>query len=127
MQREGALKYSLAAGKYRDVDNGEEPEFSQATAIYGLPFGITAYGGLQGASMYRAGLVGIGADLRDFGSLSMDLTARTRLTTNARMRMAIVARAVRKRFSVNQYHGHAGQLSLFHLRVLYLSGGSRSA
>lgn len=25
--------------------------------------------------MYRAGLVGIGADLRDFGSLSMDLTA----------------------------------------------------
>lgn len=75
MQREGALKYSLAAGKYRDVDNGEEPEFSQATAIYGLPFGITAYGGLQGASMYRVGLVGIGADLRDFGSLSMDLTA----------------------------------------------------
>lgn len=75
MQREGALKYSLAAGKYRDVDNGEEPEFSQATAIYGLPFGITAYGGLQGASMYRAGLFGIGADLRDFGSLSMDLTA----------------------------------------------------
>ncbi len=75
MQREGVLKYSLAAGKYRDVDNGEEPEFSQATAIYGLPFGITAYGGLQGASMYRAGLVGIGADLRDFGSLSMDLTA----------------------------------------------------
>ncbi|ELW2863153.1 fimbrial biogenesis outer membrane usher protein [Salmonella enterica] len=75
MQREGALKYSLAAGKYRDVDNGEEPEFGQATAIYGLPYGITAYAGLQGASMYRAGLVGIGADLRDFGSLSMDLTA----------------------------------------------------
>ncbi|MDM3320782.1 fimbrial biogenesis outer membrane usher protein [Citrobacter sp. Ce006] len=75
MQREGALKYSLAAGKYRDVDNGEEPEFGQATAIYGLPYGITAYGGLQGASMYHAGLVGIGADLRDFGSVSMDLTA----------------------------------------------------
>lgn len=75
MQREGALKYSLAAGKYRDVDNGEEPEFGQATAIYGLPYGITAYAGLQGASMYRAGLVGIGADLRSFGSISMDLTA----------------------------------------------------
>lgn len=75
MQREGALKYSLAAGKYRDVDNGEEPGFGQATAIYGLPYGITAYAGLQGASMYRAGLVGVGADLRDFGSVSMDLTA----------------------------------------------------
>lgn len=75
MQREGALKYSLAAGKYRDVDSGEEPGFGQSTLIYGLPYGITAYGGLQGASMYHAGLVGIGADLRDFGSLSMDLTA----------------------------------------------------
>ncbi|EJK0522686.1 fimbrial biogenesis outer membrane usher protein [Salmonella enterica] len=75
MQREGALKYSLAAGKFRDADNGEEPEFGQATAIYGLPYGITAYAGLQGASMYRAGLVGIGADLRSFGSISMDLTA----------------------------------------------------
>ncbi|WP_213134462.1 fimbria/pilus outer membrane usher protein [Citrobacter sp. FP75] len=75
MQREGSLKYSLAAGKYRDVDSGEEPGFSQATLIYGLPYGITSYGGMQGASIYRAGLVGIGADLRDFGSLSMDLTA----------------------------------------------------
>lgn len=75
MQREGALKYSLAMGKYRDVNNGEEPEFGQATAIYGLPYGITAYGGIQGASMYRAGLVGVGADLQGLGSLSMDLTA----------------------------------------------------
>lgn len=75
MQREGALKYSLAAGKYRDVDSGEEPGFGQSTLIYGLPYGITVYGGLQGASMYRAGVVGIGADLRHFGSLSMDWTA----------------------------------------------------
>lgn len=74
MQRDGALKYSLAMGKYRDTDSHEKPEFGQATLIYGLPYGITAYGGVQGASMYHAGLVGIGADLHHLGSLSMDLT-----------------------------------------------------
>ncbi|HDG1698693.1 TPA: fimbrial biogenesis outer membrane usher protein [Kluyvera ascorbata] len=84
MQREGALKYSLSAGKYRDINNGEEPEFGQATVIYGLPYGVTAYGGLQGASMYRAGLVGIGADLQHFGSLSMDMTGARTVFDDAR-------------------------------------------
>lgn len=74
MQREGALKYSPQPGNIAMLITVRSRN-SAATAIYGLPFGITAYGGLQGASMYRAGLVGIGADLRDFGSLSMDLTA----------------------------------------------------
>lgn len=75
LQREGALKYSIAAGRYRDVDGGEEPDFAQATVIYGLPYGITVYSGLLGASMYRSGLVGIGADLHNLGSVSMDVTA----------------------------------------------------
>ena len=75
MLREGALKYSIAGGQYRSADNSAEPGFGQATAIYGLPYGITLYGGLQGASFYRAALMGVGADLHDFGSLSMDVTA----------------------------------------------------
>ncbi|MBJ8363716.1 fimbrial biogenesis outer membrane usher protein [Citrobacter cronae] len=75
MLREGAMKYSLAAGKYRDVDNGEEPGFGQATLIYGLPYGMTAYGGMLGASMYHSALVGMGVDLQQFGSLSTDVTA----------------------------------------------------
>lgn len=75
LQREGALKYSIAAGRYRDVDGGEEPDFAQVTVIYGLPYGITVYSGLLGASMYRSGLVGIGADLHNLGSVSMDVTA----------------------------------------------------
>lgn len=74
MQREGALKYSVSAGKYRDVNHGEEPAFGQATLIYGLPFGTTVYGGMLGASMYRAGLIGVGADLHRLGSFSLDLT-----------------------------------------------------
>lgn len=67
LQREGALKYSLAAGRYRQPDNGEEPELAQATAMYGLPYGVTVYGGLLGASMYRSGALGAGADLQQFG------------------------------------------------------------
>ena len=74
MQREGALKYSVSAGKYRDVNHGEDPAFGQATLIYGLPFGTTVYGGVLGASMYRAGLIGVGADLHRLGSFSLDLT-----------------------------------------------------
>lgn len=75
LQREGALKYSLAAGKYRDNEDGEEPGFGQATAIYGLPHGVTVYGGLLGAPIYRSGLLGMGADLGRWGSMSVDLTA----------------------------------------------------
>lgn len=75
MLREGAWKYSFAAGKFRDADAREEPEFGQSTAVFGLPYGITLYGGAQGASMYYAGLIGIGADLHSMGSISMDLTA----------------------------------------------------
>jgi P pilus assembly protein, porin PapC len=75
MLREGGWKYGLAVGKYRDPDISDEPKFGQGTAVYGMPYGITLYGGGQGASMYQAGLVGIGADLHSMGSISMDLTA----------------------------------------------------
>lgn len=74
LQREGALKYSLALGKYRDSDNGMEPQFGQATSQYGLPYGITAYGGVLAASMYQSGVLGTGADLGRIGSLSVDVT-----------------------------------------------------
>lgn len=75
LQREGALKYSIAAGRYRDSTESEEPSFGQATAIYGLPYGVTVYAGLLGASIYQSWMVGAGADLRRLGSVSMDFTA----------------------------------------------------
>ncbi|MBT1729462.1 fimbria/pilus outer membrane usher protein [Enterobacter quasimori] len=75
LQREGAFKYSLAAGRYRGNDGEEEPTFMQGTAIYGLPYGVTAYTGALGASLYHALLAGLGADLGRFGSASMDVTA----------------------------------------------------
>ena len=75
LQREGAFKYSLAAGRYRGSEGEDEPPFMQGTAIYGLPYGVTAYAGALGASLYHALLAGIGADLGRFGSASVDVTA----------------------------------------------------
>ncbi|MEE9650597.1 fimbria/pilus outer membrane usher protein [Enterobacter soli] len=75
LQREGAFKYSLAAGRYRGNEGEDEPPFVQGTAIYGLPYGVTAYSGVLGASRYNAMLAGIGADLGRVGSASMDVTA----------------------------------------------------
>lgn len=75
LQREGAFKYSLAAGRYRGNEGEDEPPFLQGTVIYGLPYGVTTYVGALGASLYQAMLAGTGADLGRFGSASVDVTA----------------------------------------------------
>ncbi|MBV8042858.1 fimbria/pilus outer membrane usher protein [Pluralibacter sp.] len=75
LQREGALKYTFSAGKFRGNEGEEEPAFAQGTVIYGLPYGVTVYSGVLGASLYHAALAGIGADLGRFGSASVDVTA----------------------------------------------------
>jgi P pilus assembly protein, porin PapC len=78
LQREGAMKYSLAAGQYRDDGTSDKPAFVEGTLIYGLPHGITVYTGALESPVYHAILVGSGADLGRFGSASLDVTgART--------------------------------------------------
>ncbi|ECJ4505646.1 fimbrial biogenesis outer membrane usher protein [Salmonella enterica subsp. salamae] len=75
MQRPGHLKYSATAGRYR-ADAGsdsKEPEFAEATAIYGLNNTFTLYGGLLGSEDYYALGVGIGSTLGALGALSMDI------------------------------------------------------
>lgn len=74
MQREGQLKYAFTGGKYRSNSDGEEPEFAQASLIYGLPHELTAYMGTQLSEGYKSGLLGIGATLGDLGSVSVDAT-----------------------------------------------------
>lgn len=75
LQREGRLKYSLAGGHYRTYDSDvEDATFYQATAIYGLPWRLTLYGGVQySPSRYRAGALGLGVNLGDAGALSGDI------------------------------------------------------
>ncbi|MEH0886011.1 fimbria/pilus outer membrane usher protein [Enterobacter sp. UNJFSC 003] len=75
LQREGRLKYSLTAGRYRSYDNDvKKTPFMQGTAIYGLPNGFTAYGGIQASQYYDALALGVGKNIGDFGAFSVDVT-----------------------------------------------------
>ncbi|WP_411750949.1 fimbria/pilus outer membrane usher protein [Serratia sp. (in: enterobacteria)] len=75
LQREGRLKFSMTSGQYRSYDGSvDKTTFSQGTAIYGLPYGFTAYGGGQFASKYQSLAIGAGKNLGDFGALSVDVT-----------------------------------------------------
>lgn len=72
---EGYLRYSLMAGQFRPSDASKQtPEIAQATVIYGLPWDLTAYSGLQVAENYQAVSYGLGASLGNWGSLSVDST-----------------------------------------------------
>jgi outer membrane usher protein len=75
LQREGRLKYSLTSGQYRSSSSdAEKTLFSQGTAIYGMRYGATAYGGIQAASKYQALVAGLGQNLGRIGALSADVT-----------------------------------------------------
>ncbi|HEM8838460.1 TPA: fimbria/pilus outer membrane usher protein [Klebsiella aerogenes] len=73
--REGYLDWSLMAGKYHaSGGGGAAAPVAQGTLIYGLPWDLTAYGGMQGASHYQAMTAGVGVSLGELGSLSVDAT-----------------------------------------------------
>ncbi|MFZ1874901.1 MAG: fimbria/pilus outer membrane usher protein [Chania sp.] len=75
LQREGRLSHSVTAGRYRPNENsGVRADFFQATLIYGLPWGMTVYGGTQLASRYRALAAGLGKNMGNAGALSLDVT-----------------------------------------------------
>lgn len=83
-QREGYLKYSLAAGEYRagNYDSGK-PRFGQFTAMYGLPWGMTAYGGALLSADYNALALGLGKNFGTIGAVSVDVTqAKSQLRNN---------------------------------------------
>ncbi|EBS2232757.1 fimbrial biogenesis outer membrane usher protein [Salmonella enterica subsp. enterica serovar Middlesbrough] len=70
---QGYLKYSLLAGRYRSSDSAtDKAQIAQATLMYGLPWNLTAYGGIQSATHYQAALLGLGGSLGRWGSLSVD-------------------------------------------------------
>lgn len=75
LQREGRVRYSLTGGQYRSYDSQvDNTPFGQGTLIYGLPAGVTAYGGGQWASNYQSLAAGVGKNLGDFGAISTDVT-----------------------------------------------------
>ncbi|MBW7981707.1 fimbria/pilus outer membrane usher protein [Enterobacillus tribolii] len=75
LQREGRLKYSLSSGQYRSSNsNVDDTPFTQGTAMYGLPWGATIYGGVQAASKYQSLALGWGQNLGVIGAISADVT-----------------------------------------------------
>lgn len=75
LQREGRLKYAFTGGQYRSYDHSvDKTPFGQFTAIFGLPYGVTLYGGLQESSKYQSLAVGLGKNMGDLGAISSDIT-----------------------------------------------------
>ncbi|MEG0868512.1 MAG: fimbria/pilus outer membrane usher protein [Hafnia sp.] len=71
--RQGYLKYNLMGGQYRPADSSiDHASVGQATVMYGLPWNLTTYGGLQWANHYQAAALGLGVSLGDFGAVSVD-------------------------------------------------------
>lgn len=86
LQREGRVKYSLTAGRYRATGNSyDSPEFIQGSLIRGLPYNMTAYSGMQYSQDYLAGLLGVGMNMGMLGAVSADVTqASSRLADGSR-------------------------------------------
>lgn len=73
--REGYLKYSVMGGTYRSSQSAvHKSGMGQATLMYGLPWNLTGYAGLQEAQHYQAGTLGMGVSLGEWGSVSVDGT-----------------------------------------------------
>ncbi|EIY5162698.1 fimbria/pilus outer membrane usher protein [Klebsiella variicola] len=71
--REGYFKYSFTAGQYRSSDSSvNSPIITQGTAMYGLPWGITAFGGAQFSEHYFSADIGVGLSMGSLGAISLD-------------------------------------------------------
>lgn len=80
MQRAGSLKYSVDIGKYHADTAARKPNFFQTSAIYGLPYNLSIYGGTLISADYQAYALGTGVNLGYLGAVSADIThARTTL------------------------------------------------
>lgn len=81
---QGYLKYSLLAGRYRSSDSAtDKAQIAQATLMYGLPWNLTAYGGIQSATHYQAALLGLG-DLSGGGGVYLSMEATHTVSVRGR-------------------------------------------
>ncbi|MEY0161132.1 fimbria/pilus outer membrane usher protein [Providencia rettgeri] len=98
LQREGYLSYSTTAGEYRSYDSHvDKTKFGQFTLVYGLPYGITMFGGSQFSEKYQSYSIGAGQNLGRFGALSIDITQ-----SHAKMRDDSKERGQSYRFRYNK-------------------------
>lgn len=87
--RAGRLRYSLAAGQYRQTQDsdGPTPGFVQGTLGWGLDSGTTLYGGSQLASNYRSAMIGVGQYVPLIGAFSLDATQAQSQFSSSRSRL----------------------------------------
>jgi len=72
--KEGYFRYSIMAGQYRPSDrNVLRTPVLESTAMYGLPYGVTLYGGIQAANHYQSLSTGAGLNMGNWGALSADV------------------------------------------------------
>ncbi|MDR0236898.1 fimbria/pilus outer membrane usher protein [Acinetobacter sp.] len=76
LQREGRTRYSVLAGEFRNGLNRqrENETVVQATAVHGLPKGLSVYAGTQLSKNYQSTLLGFGSNMGQFGAFSFDVT-----------------------------------------------------
>lgn len=88
MEREGKFNYSAVVGRYRSNYSGyRAPLFGQFSLAYGLPHGVTTYGGMLASTDYQTSTAGIGLDGGRLGSISVDSTlARARFAEGTEQR-----------------------------------------
>lgn len=87
--REGRIRYAMSAGRLQDSgqQSGTQPVVVQGTLTWGLPYGMTAYGGMQASDKYRAAALGGGINMGVWGAVSADVThADSTLADNSRHR-----------------------------------------
>lgn len=76
MMREGIWNYNFAVGQHRPNYGEDKPILGQFTLAYGLPYGLTAYGGWTSAQRgYHAGAVGLALNMESLGAVSVDSTS----------------------------------------------------
>lgn len=100
LQREGQFRYSFTGGQFRSYDSGTEKNpFVQGTGVYGLPWGLTVYGGLQNAGdKYQSYALGIGKNIGSWGAFSTDVTHSQATLTNTGKQQG---QSLRLRYSKN--------------------------
>ncbi|MEL5520551.1 fimbrial biogenesis outer membrane usher protein [Serratia bockelmannii] len=87
--REGRMTYALSAGRLQGNASNETrtPIFAQGTLTWGLPWGVTPYGGVQMSDRYQSAALGAGINMGAWGAFSADIThADSTLTDNSRHR-----------------------------------------
>lgn len=69
---QGYLNYNIMAGRYSSAYRANQNSISQITLMYGLPAGISGYGGVQIGKNYQSAALGVGKSLGNLGGLSLD-------------------------------------------------------